>query len=123
MPTVQVTPEELMSLADQVRRGNIKTLRIRKRLSGKNKGIPYADYSLKPVVKLPKQSMVDQLWSWRNPKPVDPEEQKVIHYRQRIASIMEEAAKAILSGASVNFEIAKVEDPEVERYTYTLEVK
>lgn len=123
MPTVQVTPDELLKLASEVRKGNIKTLRIRKRLSGKNKGVPFADYSLNPVVKLPKRSMADQLWAWRNPKPVDPEQQERIHYRQRIAGVMEEAAKAILSGASVNFEIAKIEDPEVERYTYTLEVK
>jgi len=127
MPLAEATPSELMDIASLIRSGRIRTLEIRRRKSGKNKGSLMADYAIaRPPKKEPRnaRNYVDRLIAMSRPAPPpSPEEQKILHYRQRIASILESAAKSMLAGDTVNFEIAKQNDPEVERYTYILEVK
>lgn len=126
MPLVEATPSELMDIASLIRSGKIKSLEIRKRKSGKNKGTLMADYAIaRPPKREAKtiQNSIDRLLRMSNPPKATPEQQQILHYRQRIATILEEAAKSMLAGDTVIFEISKVDDPEVERYTYILEVK
>lgn len=104
MPTAQVTPEVLLTIATQIQLGEIKTLKIKQRQNGKHKGILFADYSLKTGDGL----------------TVDDE---TMMYRLRVKNIIMQAAKAIAAGDKVRFELAKVEDAERERYSYLFEVR
>lgn len=102
MPSVQVSQEILIKLAHHVRAGEIKTLRVKPRQNGKNKGALYADYSLR----IPDKAEVsDQLR----------------YYRYRIANIIEMAATLLGEKQPFQFEISKEQSASEETYAYRLE--
>jgi hypothetical protein len=99
MPSEQVTVDTLIRIANHVRKGEIRTLRIKKRASGKNKGLLFADYTL------------------QNATPADAE---LTAYRQRVAGVIEKAAQILANMELREFNIA-LKDPVDERYVYILE--
>jgi len=99
MPSEQATVDTLIRIAKHVRNGEIKTLKVKERASGKNKGLLFADYTLQP----PTQADRDR-----------------ILYRQRVAIVIERAAEALANNELRKFNIV-LKDPVDERYSYTFE--
>lgn len=99
MPSEQVTVDTLIRIANHVRNGEIKTLKVKERASGKNKGLLFADYTLQNAV------------------PADKDQS---FYRQRVARVIERAAEALANNELRKFNIV-LKDPVDERYSYTFE--
>lgn len=100
MAMLPANSDNLLEIARLIRADEIKTLRVSSRKSGKSKGELWIDYTTK--------------------QPAADEHKRRIP-RQKIAETIENAAKLIISGKKLFFEIHKA-SAILDRYNVRLEV-
>jgi hypothetical protein len=102
MPSQGATPDLLLKIGELIRSGSVKTLSIKPRVKGKNKGQLFVDYTVQP--------------------PVEAEHTYMQYYRQNVANVIAGAAKSLLENEDFRLRVSKQSDFDRERYDYIFEV-